>query len=608
MLSRSQGEKFFKMLGYSHYIDDGPSKRKGTPSRTSPKRVGQLHPRTFKHPLPPLQHFPKPKTLPKGPRKPPTLRRSTLWMTTQRELLPKSPLNDTPFRAIMPGRLNIPPIDASATKMKPSRPPRPNALRAFATILPGSTLDSLIMSRPPPRDHGRVSYPQPDPPISPLSGPPPRVPFPRRDSHRFVFEFVHAMELWREATNSRIIKDLGRLQEYFENHTNYLDPTPTELGLWVQVLQVAYLTRIFLINTSCSADITESKRLKERLGQIRDYARNHVFREATTCETLVRTDRNSSRKNPFVPPDRATISKRDAYCFMFGELKPLTFQSVMSDLNWVLCKLSMSPGATLVNQIPASITSSGTGSSISVPSTRANSPVITHIPSASIPDTTSAEPSISPAPSSTVKPERAPSPSSSSPPSSPCPPSGRKPSASKVRQTHAPHSPAVTRTSSASIPDTTSVKPSLPSASSSTTELEPERASSPSSSSSSSPPSSPCPPAPKPRRAYVPYPVLSTRVLRSTAKFKDTIAAETGPKLAGGLDSIQGRRIHATKVKETRASKVKPVPPVTTQSAFIQTRYNLRSRKRDLDEEKPHGQAACEAQAGRPPKRRRRQR
>ncbi|CAE6429360.1 unnamed protein product [Rhizoctonia solani] len=141
--------------------------------------------------------------------------RSLCWMHTSFHLLSKSPLNDTTRRALMPARPNIPVKISEFCTPPPPLPPPPlpqkrpsNALRAFGTILPGSTLNSCKLSIPLPRDaRGHVLPGGPKPrqfiPIQPPTPPPgvtAKKPLSRHPGCARVM--VHRMNLSRKEWNT----------------------------------------------------------------------------------------------------------------------------------------------------------------------------------------------------------------------------------------------------------------------------------------------------------------------------------------------------------------------------------------------------------------------
>ncbi|KAJ1311649.1 hypothetical protein OPQ81_010125 [Rhizoctonia solani] len=136
--------------------------------------------------------------------------RVSCWMHTESKNLAKSPLNDTGRRAFMPARTEIP-LKGSMFCIQRPRPSGPNALRAFGTILPGSTLKAYQLSKPSLRDvNGHIlgaSKQAKNTPI-PIPTPPPRITRksvlrPSPDGARVM---VHRMNLARQQWNTNSIR------------------------------------------------------------------------------------------------------------------------------------------------------------------------------------------------------------------------------------------------------------------------------------------------------------------------------------------------------------------------------------------------------------------
>ncbi|KAG8716015.1 hypothetical protein FRC11_011271 [Ceratobasidium sp. 423] len=132
--------------------------------------------------------------------------RSLCWLHTESQLLAKSPLNDTAHRAIMPARPKIPLRGSMFCPPPPLHPP-PNALRAFGTILPVSTMESRRLSTPLPRDNNGyiIGAPRRQRPAAiRISAPPPGITtksalHPCPDGARVM---VHRMNLARQSWNT----------------------------------------------------------------------------------------------------------------------------------------------------------------------------------------------------------------------------------------------------------------------------------------------------------------------------------------------------------------------------------------------------------------------
>ncbi|CAE7149278.1 unnamed protein product [Rhizoctonia solani] len=152
--------------------------------------------------------------------------RALCWMHTESRLLTKSPLNDTTRRALMPARLDVPLEDSMFRRSRPS-----NALRAFGSILPGSTLKSYELSTPLPRNSGghvltESTKPKPAPIVIPT--PPPRVVANNCPNGARIM--VHRMNLAREQRWNTAGDRTKVLQQYTTIASGMLSTTtePTE--------------------------------------------------------------------------------------------------------------------------------------------------------------------------------------------------------------------------------------------------------------------------------------------------------------------------------------------------------------------------------------------
>lgn len=126
--------------------EDADDKLSAAGAKSCGPKSGVLVPR-----LPPTKHKKMPSWRAPKPKKRDDkyFRRHTQWMHAPYESLAKSPLNDTPTRAVMPARLKVSLQGSPAqhvTQQFPGPPRRANALRAFGSIVPGSTPESCKVS------------------------------------------------------------------------------------------------------------------------------------------------------------------------------------------------------------------------------------------------------------------------------------------------------------------------------------------------------------------------------------------------------------------------------------------------------------------------------
>ncbi|KAH7345200.1 hypothetical protein B0J17DRAFT_702663 [Rhizoctonia solani] len=169
---------------------------------------------------------------PRDPRKEKNFR-SVCWMHADSSLLPNSPLNNTAHRAFMPARPKIPLKGSMFRAPRPRQQPS-NSLRAFGTILPGSTLQTYKLSIPLARDaNGHIiDAPKPlKPGPIPIPIPLPGVAkknllLPCSDGARVM---VHRMNLARRKWNTVDIRT-RRLSRYVQLASGIASPTTSEVA------------------------------------------------------------------------------------------------------------------------------------------------------------------------------------------------------------------------------------------------------------------------------------------------------------------------------------------------------------------------------------------
>lgn len=534
--------QFFTFFKHKDIMEFDPTVGRGTPSGRQQTLRPCLYPRWFMPPQRSLQSFPKPKR-PESVRKR-LLHRCTLWMHAQYELLPLSPLNDTSSRAVMPARLK--PSLEGAPILEPSfdQSPRPaNALRPFGTILPGSTLESLQLSTPPPRDsQGRPLLEEPNFVPLPLSQP---LPLARKRTRCSLAEFTLEMNYARRYSNSaemrsQQIKDLIRVTKDLKRAMTNGTLTPSIMERWESAIETADIERLHSMKIATHGGIRQRLRLEHSLimekilGALRSLIPKPEQGSSDGDEAATPEGTHRPTRRPLASlgngADAAKVTSQPRRARRFSDTF-VNFKSILLDVP-VRPRYPSEPRWFRPSERRAmrAIESNQT-STLAGPSMSADSGV----------------------------------------------PSAGSSSIASTSQASVPNAPLPSNSPVPSVVECATAPPN--------------------------PTRSPSPPASQCRRARAPYPGPSTRVLRSMSKQGISESGSTPAALAGasrrnragtavaktpsashkpGNDMSKTKRTHTTRNKSSLSTVEQP--------KATQSRYNLRSRKRDLDEDEGKSQ------------------
>ncbi|KAF8605041.1 hypothetical protein BDV93DRAFT_71871 [Ceratobasidium sp. AG-I] len=448
--------------------------------------------------------------------------RHTQWMHAPYESLAKSPLNNTPTRAMMPARLKASLRGSPAlhvTAQFPG-PQRINPLRAFGSIAPGSAPDEVKVYDQRYRNHPTdLMYYLPPPALRSRPG---------WDLCRVAHEIRYAMK-YQDTEEMRLDmkKALSDLADEIDQTHYAIGPTPRDYQRWRETVERG---RVDLAHSNKAYKLKfYSRDAQERCGiHIDDMKR------------LVRRARYAVRSyGPILPP--ASHSAGAAGYAQSNQPRTSAPVAQLSDAQRPVNTFRQLPTAHPVRFRPRT----------SAPHTVEQVLQAGSLTAAT--SSTPGPPALSPA---------------------------------------TPVSGSFTTTQSSSVPVA--------------------------SDSSSSPP--PVSPSPKPRRERMPRIELSPRRLRSTTKVlmePVVLALSSGAPVVARTRRVRLRvqapkdlpaprkpTTDASKAKRLRAAKA-AASSALEQPAYIQTRYNLRVRKRKCDEESEPAPAVNNPPAPRPIKRRR---